>query len=146
MFDLVAAVERYPEFLPLCEALKVRNRAQEGNAQVVVADMTAGYGAIRETFRSRVRLDGEALTVDVSGVEGAAGPFRALENRWRFMPAPQGCDVEFFIHYEFKSRLLAMLVGRLFDRAFRRYAEAFETRAKVIYAARAVSAAPARAP
>jgi coenzyme Q-binding protein COQ10 len=146
MFDLVAAVERYPEFLPLCEALSVRGRAREGNGEVIVADMTVGYRAIRETFRSRVRLDPETLTVAAAGAEGAAGPFRALENRWRFKAAPKGCDVEFFIRYEFKSPFLALLVGRLFDRAFRRYAEAFERRAKVIYATPPAAATSARAP
>jgi coenzyme Q-binding protein COQ10 len=142
MFDLVADVERYPRFLPLCEALTVRSREREGaDRWVLVADMTAGYQAIRETFRSRVVLDAAALTVDVEGVPGSPGPFRTIENRWRFKPTPGGCDVEFSIAYEFKSIMLQMLVGALFDRAFRRYMRAFEERARQIYDAAAAASA-----
>jgi coenzyme Q-binding protein COQ10 len=133
MFDLVADVERYPEFLPLCEALAVQSRVREGGIDVVTADMTAGYRAIRETFRSRVRLDAERCEVSVAGVPGASGPFSRLDNRWQFRPAPGGCDVDFSIAYELKSMLLQMLVGALFDRAFRRYTEAFEDRAGAVY-------------
>lgn len=133
MFDLVADVERYPEFLPLCEALVVRSRETVGEVQVLVADMTAGYQAIRETFRSRVTLDPGAMSVDVEGVPNSPGPFRTIANRWRFKAAPGGCDVDFFIAYEFKSVMLQMLVGALFERAFRRYTTAFEDRARVIY-------------
>jgi coenzyme Q-binding protein COQ10 len=140
MFDLVADVERYPEFLPLCEALTVQERAREGDIDILVADMTAGYKAIRETFRSRVRLDAARLEVATAGVPGAMGPFSRLENRWQFRAAPGGCDVDFFIAYEFKSALLQMLVGSLFDRAFRRYTRAFEERAHVVYGAGDASA------
>jgi coenzyme Q-binding protein COQ10 len=148
MFDLVADVERYPEFLPLCEALTVRSRAREGEFEVITADMTAGYKAIRETFASRVRLDRTRLEVATAGVPGAMGPFSRLENRWQFRPARNGssgtpggadagagCEVDFFIAYELKSAMLQMLVGGLFDRAFRRYTEAFEARARAIYGA-----------
>ena len=142
MFDLVADVERYPQFLPLCEALSVQSRAQQANgAQVLVADMTAGYQAIRETFRSRVMLDPEALTVDVVGVPNSPGPFQSIENRWRFEPTPEGCEVAFSIAYEFKSTMLQMLVGALFDRAFRRYMRAFEERAHQIYGPAAAASA-----
>jgi coenzyme Q-binding protein COQ10 len=133
MFALVADVERYPEFLPLCEALEVRARGQEGDAQVLVADMTVGYGAIRETFTSRVTLDPARLTVQAKGEPGSPGPFSRLENRWEFRAAQGGCDVGFSIAYEFRSMLLQMLVGALFERAFRRYTRAFEERAEAIY-------------
>src|SRR5262245_11345981 len=96
MFDLVADVERYPLFLPLCEALAVRSRAQEGETEVLTADMTVGYKAIRETFRSRVRLDRAACEVAAAGVAGAMGPFSQLENRWQFRAAPGGCEVDFY--------------------------------------------------
>ena len=142
MFDLVADVERYPQFLPLCEALTVQSREQQrGGRWVLVADMTAGYQAIRETFRSRVILDAAALAVDVEGVPGSPGPFRTIENRWRFQAAPEGCEVEFSIAYEFKSMMLQMLVGALFDRAFRRYMRAFEERAHQIYGPAAAASA-----
>jgi coenzyme Q-binding protein COQ10 len=133
MFDLVADVERYPEFLPLCEALVVKRRAHEGDAEVVIADMTVGYKAIRETFTSRVVLRADVPEVVVEGATNSLGPFRKLDNRWHFRPAPGGCDIDFFIAYEFKSMMLQMLMGALFDRAFRRYTQAFEERARVIY-------------
>lgn len=140
MFDLVADVERYPEFLPLCEGLKVLGRGREGDVDVLTADMTAGYKAIRETFRSRVRLDVTRLEVAATGVPGAMGPFSRLDNRWRFRDLPGGCEVDFFIAYELRSAMLQMLVGALFDRAFRRYAEAFETRAREVYGVAAPAA------
>ncbi|MBO0764674.1 MAG: type II toxin-antitoxin system RatA family toxin, partial [Hyphomicrobiaceae bacterium] len=126
MFNLVADVERYPEFLPLCEALSVRSRAREGEFDILVADMTAGYKAIRETFTSRVRLDPARLDVAAAGVPGAMGPFAQLENRWQFRAVAGGCEVDFFIAYKLRSAMLEMLVGALFDRAFRRYTQAFE--------------------
>jgi coenzyme Q-binding protein COQ10 len=141
MFDLVADVERYPQFLPLCEALVVRSREATDGKDVLVADMTAGYQAIRETFRSRVTLDPAALTVDVEGVPNSPGPFSSIVNRWRFEPAPDGCEVSFFIAYEFKSMMLQMLVGALFERAFRRYMRAFEERAEQIYGRAAAASA-----
>jgi coenzyme Q-binding protein COQ10 len=133
MFELVADVERYPEFLPLCEALRVRRREREGDLEVLVADMTVGYKAIRETFTSRVQLDAGRCEVKAAGVPGAMGPFGQLENHWQFRPTPEGCDVDFFIAYELRSAMLQMLVGALFERAFRRYTEAFEERARQVY-------------
>jgi coenzyme Q-binding protein COQ10 len=137
MFDLVADVERYPEFLPLCEALAVKHRERQGDVDILIADMTVGYKAIRETFTSRVRLDRPRLEVAAAGVPGAMGPFSRLENRWQFRAAPGGCDVDFSIAYELRSAMLQMLVGALFDRAFRRYTEAFEERARAVYGAAA---------
>jgi coenzyme Q-binding protein COQ10 len=134
MFDLVADVERYPQFLPLCEALTVRKRERAGDKEVLIADMTVGYKAIRETFTSRVTVDPSLLLVHAGNVpEYPSGPFRRLENRWTFAPAAGGCDVEFSISYEFKSLLMQMLVGSLFDRVFRRYTQAFEERARAVY-------------
>jgi coenzyme Q-binding protein COQ10 len=134
MFDLVADVERYPEFLPLCEALIVRKRERAGDKDVLIADMTVGYKAIRETFTSRVTLDPARLEVHAAIVpDFPSGPFRRLDNRWGFAEAPGGCDVTFSIAYEFKSMLLEMLVGSLFDRVFRRYTLAFEERAQTVY-------------
>src|SRR5262249_36996292 len=103
MFDLVVDVERYPEFLPLCEGLTVLSRGRDGEADVLTADMTAGYKAIQETFRSRVRSDVARLEVAAAGVPGAMGPFSRLENRWQFREAAGGCEVDFFIAYELRS-------------------------------------------
>ena len=130
MFDLVADVESYPEFFPLCEALRVTSREQNGGLGILVAEMVVGYGAIRETITSRATLDPGKLTVAADLVEG---PFNKLENRWRFTAAPGGCDVHFAIDYEFSSFMLQMLVGAVFEQAFRRCTEAFETRARDVY-------------
>ena len=132
MFDLVADVEKYPRFLPLCEELRVRRRTNAGDngVETLVADMTVGYKAIRETFTSRVTLDRPRLRINVEYVDG---PFQYLENRWTFHEAPTGCEVEFFITYEFRSFALGMLMGTMFDRAFRRFSEAFERRADDVY-------------
>nr|WP_298104141.1 type II toxin-antitoxin system RatA family toxin [uncultured Shinella sp.] len=133
MYALVADVERYPEFLPLCEALNVRSRKERDGKELLVADMTVGYKAIRETFTTQVLLNGAERAIDVKYIDG---PFRYLDNRWRFEPLPDGgCSVHFFIDYEFKSRILGALMGSMFDRAFRMFTEAFEKRADAIYPA-----------
>jgi coenzyme Q-binding protein COQ10 len=131
MFDLVADVEHYPEFVPLCQSLSVRKRTGEGGKEVIVADMTVAYKLVRETFTSRVTLDRSNLEILVEYLEG---PFRRLNNRWRFRPVGERvCDVEFYIAYEFRSRTLGMLMGAVFDAAFRRFASAFEKRADHVY-------------
>lgn len=132
MFELVADVERYPEFVPLCRSLKVRQRSPAGEGvEVVVADMTISYKLVRESFRSRVTLDRPALRILVEYLEG---PFSHLENRWTFRPLGEGsCEVEFYIDYEFRSRTLGLLMGAMFEAAFRRFAHAFERRADQIY-------------
>lgn len=132
MLDLVADVERYPEFFPLCEALTVRSRREEGERTVLVAAMTVGYKAFRETITSRVTIDRATMTVAADLIDG---PFTQLANRWAFAPAPDGSDVRFSIAYEFKSFLLQMVVGAVFDQAFRRCTSAFEARARQVYGA-----------
>jgi coenzyme Q-binding protein COQ10 len=132
MFDLVADVERYPEFVPLCSSLKVRRRIEEPECVLIlIADMTVAYKVIRERFVSRVTLDRPNLQILVEYLEG---PFSHLENRWSFRPTGERtCEVRFFISYEFRSRMLGMLMGSMFDLAFRRFAAAFEHRADKIY-------------
>ena len=132
MFDLVADVEKYPQFVPLCQAMRVRRRTQGGEGiETVVAEMTVAYKVMRETFTSRVVLDRPNLQIFVDYLDG---PFSRMENRWDFHPvAEQMCDIEFFIAYEFRSRMLALLMGAMFETAFRRFAEAFERRADVVY-------------
>jgi coenzyme Q-binding protein COQ10 len=139
MFDLVAEVDAYPEFVPLCEELRVRRRVQSGEGiETLVAEMSVGYKAISERFTTRVTLDRPRLRILVEYVNG---PFSYLENRWSFLPAPGGSDVEFYITYEFKSRALGLLMGAVFDRAFRKFAEAFEERADVVYGRPAAASA-----
>lgn len=130
MFALVADVEKYPEFLPLCERLVVRSRKERDGRTVLVADMSIGYKAIRETFTTQVLLKPNERIIDVKYIDG---PFKYLSNIWGFEPASDGCFVRFFIDYEFKSRILATLMGSMFERAFRMFAEAFEKRADAIY-------------
>jgi coenzyme Q-binding protein COQ10 len=131
MFDLVADVEKYPEFLPLCEGLKVRRRAESGEGvETLVAEMKVGYKKIHETFTSRVTLDRTRLRILVEYVDG---PFSYLENRWSFRPAGGGCEIEFYIAYEFRSFALGLLMGAMFDKAFRTFVQAFEERADQIY-------------
>jgi coenzyme Q-binding protein COQ10 len=132
MFDLVADVERYPQFVPLCQALRVRKRTQDGDGkEVIVADMTVAYRFIRETFTSRVTLEPAKLEILVEYLEG---PFQQMNNRWNFRPVDdRGCDVEFFIAYEFRSRTLGALMGAMFETAFRRFSAAFERRADEVY-------------
>jgi len=135
MFDLVADVERYPEFVPLCQSLKVRQRTpRPDGTEIVVADMTVSFKLVKETFTSEVTLDRPNLKITVRYLRG---PFSNLENRWTFEPKGEGAsDVGFFIAYEFKSRMLAMLMGSMFDAAFARFSAAFEKRADVIYGKR----------
>ena len=132
MFDLVADVERYPEFVPLCNSLKIRQRTpQPDGTEVVICDMTVSFKLVREGFTSRVTLDRGNLKILV---EYLKGPFSNLENRWTFEPKSEtACDVGFYLAYEFKSRMLALLMGTMFDTAFQRFAAAFEKRADAVY-------------
>jgi coenzyme Q-binding protein COQ10 len=132
MFELVADVERYPEFVPLCKSLKIRQRMPKPDGtEVIVADMTVSFKLVRETFTSQVTPDRANLKILV---EYLRGPFSNLENRWTFEPkGDNACDVGFFLSYEFKSRMLALLMGTMFDTAFARFSAAFEKRADAIY-------------
>ncbi|UXN07403.1 type II toxin-antitoxin system RatA family toxin [Bartonella sp. HY761] len=132
MFDLVADVEKYPEFVPMCEALIIRQKREKDDKVLLVADMTAGYKLIRETFTSQVLLDRNQGIIDVKYIDG---PFKHLENRWTFSPqeSGEGCDVDFYMDYEFKNRMLTILVGSVFDMAFQKMTSAFEKRADEIY-------------
>jgi coenzyme Q-binding protein COQ10 len=138
MFDLVADIERYPEFVPLCRAMRVRRRMQSDDREVLIAEMTVAYKLIRESFTSRVTLDRERKTILVEYLDG---PFSRMENRWVFRAvdsqaaggAEATCEIEFFISYEFRSRTLGVLMGAVFDAAFRRFASAFEQRADAVF-------------
>lgn len=131
MFALVADVERYPEFLPLCEGLAVKTRREKGGKQMLLADMTVGYKAIRETFTSQVMLN---PANNIINVQYQDGPFKYLDNRWKFVETGENtCDVVFFIEYEFKSKMLGIVMGSMFETAFKRFTRAFEERADTIY-------------
>jgi coenzyme Q-binding protein COQ10 len=125
MFDLVAGVDRYPEFLPWCKAARITKR--EGD--VFYADLVIAFKVFRERFSSKVTLHPKTL-IDVEYING---PFRYLNNHWKFEPAPDGCIVDFYVDFEFRSRLLQNLIGLLFNEAVHRMVAAFETRAKQLY-------------
>jgi coenzyme Q-binding protein COQ10 len=137
MFALVCDVESYPQFLPLCEGMKIRRRTQTApGVDVLVAEMQVGFKAICERYTSRVTCDANKLEVRVEYIDG---PFRKLDNRWTFRdeaPGPDGKPrslVEFFIAYEFRSMALGLVMGAMFDKAFHKYADAFAKRADDIY-------------
>ena len=133
MFDLVADVERYPEFVPLCTALRVRSKRPQGEGRAtLIADMSVGYKMIRERFTSRVVLDKPRLRVVVEYIDG---PFSHMENIWTFRHDQDAARslVTFFIDYEFRSRFLGSMMGSMFDAAFHKFSEAFEKRAAAIY-------------
>jgi coenzyme Q-binding protein COQ10 len=132
MFDLVADVEKYPEFVPMCSDMRVRSETDKGDGiTVMVATMTVAYKMVRQSYTSRATLDKPNLKILVEYLDG---PFRRMQNRWTFHSKEEGvCEVEFFIDYEFGSRTLAMLMGAVFDTVFRRMAAAFEKRADEVY-------------
>ncbi|HWE79887.1 MAG TPA: type II toxin-antitoxin system RatA family toxin [Pseudolabrys sp.] len=132
MFDLVADVERYPEFVPLCAGMRVRSRTEKDEGVgVIVAVMTVAYKLIHQSFTSRATLDRDKLTILVEYLDG---PFSRMQNRWAFHPKTDtSCEIEFFIDYEFRSRAFGLLAGAVFDTVFRRMAVAFEKRADAVY-------------
>jgi coenzyme Q-binding protein COQ10 len=126
LYDLVADIERYPEFLPWCMAARIRKREE----RLVVADLVIGFKVFRERFTSRVELDPENSRIDVTYAEG---PFKHLNNHWVFNEHPSGCEIDFFVDFEFRSRLLQKAIEVLFSEAVRRMVGAFETRARALY-------------
>ena len=135
LFDLVADIERYPEFLPWCRAARIRKR--EGN--LVVADLVIGFRVFRERFTSRVRLDPEGRRIHVAYAEG---PFKYLNNHWVFEDHPEGCAIDFYVDFEFHSRVLQKVITTLFDEAVRRMVGAFEARARALYGSGDMAEAP----
>ncbi len=127
MFQLVADVGKYPEFLPWCAAAKVRSRTETE----IVADLTIGFKVWRESFTSRVSLDRPHKCI----VKYEHGPFRYLNNQWTFDPNPAGCRVSFFVDFEFRSRILQAAIGVVFNEAVRRMVNAFLKRARDVYGA-----------
>ena len=126
MYDLVADVGRYAEFLPWVIATRVRSDSDTE----MVADMVVGFKNLRERFTSRV----EKHRPDFLRVHYVDGPLRDLDNMWRFAPdGENGCTVDFSVEFAFKNRVFEVLAGQYFDRAFRRMVEAFEARAAVLY-------------
>jgi coenzyme Q-binding protein COQ10 len=126
LYDLVADVRSYPQFLPWCMAARIRHEDRHRLA----ADLIIGFQMFRERFTSHVDLDPEHLEIDVKYAEG---PFKYLTNKWRFLHHPDGCEIDFYVDFEFNSRLLQSVIETLFTEAVRRMVKAFEDRADDLY-------------
>ena len=125
LFDLVADVGRYPEFLPWCVGARVRSRTETQ----MIADLTIGFGPFRERFTSRVTLERPRCI----NVTYENGPFHYLTNHWLFEPAGTGCRIDFHVDFEFRSRVLKAAIGVVFAEAVHRMVSAFLRRASVVY-------------
>ncbi|MGY9047541.1 cyclase [Puniceibacterium antarcticum] len=130
MYDLVADVEDYPKFLPWCAAARVRSVTPEGNASVMLADLVISFKVFREKFGSRVTLFPEDMRIDTEYLDG---PFRYLKSNWAFHDIEGGCEVSFFVDFEFKNTMLQRIIGLVFNEAMQRIVRAFERRAKELY-------------
>ena len=131
MFTLVADVECYPQFLPGCRAMTVAGREKQGDVDILLADMLVGYKMFEELFKSRVTVDLRNMAIDIHYLQG---PFRHLDNNWRFRDLDGGgSEIDFYIDFELRSRGLGLLVGGLFEHVFVRMIDAFEARARRIY-------------
>ena len=126
LYALVADVAKYPEFLPWCLASRIRSREDDK----LVADLIIGFQMFKERFTSHVRLDEAAMTIHV---EYAEGPFKYLSNQWRFLEHPEGCEIDFYVDFEFNSRILQTVIESLFTEAVKRMVSAFEARADALY-------------
>ena len=125
MYAVVSDVERYPQFLPWVLALRILSRRDNG----LTAEMAVGYGALRERYTSDVRLDPDARTIDVVEIKG---PFKTLENHWRFTPKAEGCEIDFSVRFEFANRLLHSVAGHAFEKVLLKMTDAFEARAAAL--------------
>ncbi len=127
MYDLVADVERYPQFLPWCLGARLRSVREN----VLLSDLVVGFKGIRESFTTRVTLNPDRMRIDVAYLDG---PFKYLNNHWIFNETAGGsCEIDFFVDFEFRSRLLQKIMGLLFNEAVRRMVSAFEARAHDLY-------------
>ena len=130
LYDMVADIERYPEFIPWCQALRVRQRKVVEGQEIVDADMVVSFKVFRERFGSRVTLSPNEKNIEVEYLDG---PFKYLKNTWGFEPVEKGSNVHFFVDFEFKNVILQSTVGLVFGEAMQRIVGAFEHRAKELY-------------
>lgn len=132
MYDLVADVAAYPKFLPWCSAARIRSITPDGNTRVMLADLVISFKVFRERFGSRVTLhDADKKIV----TEYLDGPFKYLKSTWEFRDTDGGCEVSFFVDFEFKSAILQGVIGVVFNEAMHRIVRAFEKRAEALYGA-----------
>ncbi|MDC1411207.1 type II toxin-antitoxin system RatA family toxin [Amylibacter sp.] len=130
MYDLVADVETYPDFLPWCAATRIRKVTKDSHKTIIEADLIIAFKVFRERFGSRVTLKAEKFSIDVEYLDG---PFKFLNNHWIFRDVDGGCEADFFVDFEFKSRVLQALIGVVFNEAMQRIVKAFEMRADDLY-------------
>jgi coenzyme Q-binding protein COQ10 len=130
MYDLVADVAKYPQFLPWCAAARIRRTVPQGNATMMEADLVISFKVFRERFGSRVVLFPDDLKVDTEYLDG---PFKYMKSTWGFVDTEQGCDVSFFVDFEFKNAILQGIIGVVFNEAMHRIVRAFEKRAADLY-------------
>ena len=130
MYALVADVEQYPQFLPWCAAARVRRRTEQGDSEVMEADLVISFKVFRERFGSRVTLWPTQNKIDTEYVDG---PFRYMKSDWAFAPTETGCEVTFFVDFEFKNAILQGIIGVVFNEAMQRIVRAFERRAAELY-------------
>ena len=130
MYDLVADVETYPDFLPWCAATRIRKVTKDSHQTIIEADLIIAFKVFRERFGSRVTLKSEKFSIDVEYLDG---PFKYLNNHWIFRDVDGGCEADFFVDFEFKSRVLQALIGVVFNEAMQRIVKAFEMRADDLY-------------
>ncbi|WP_300018993.1 type II toxin-antitoxin system RatA family toxin [uncultured Roseobacter sp.] len=130
MYDLVADVGSYPEFLPWCSAARVKSVTPQDNAQVMEADLVISFKVFRERFTSRVVLMPDDKKIDTEYLDG---PFRYMKSNWAFRDVPEGCEVSFFVDFAFRNMILQRLIGVVFNEAMQRIVRAFETRAQALY-------------
>ena len=131
MYSLVADIENYSDFLPWCSAARILRRMDEGDHEVVAADLVISFKVFREKFGSRVVLWPQVLKIDT---EYLNGPFKHMVSNWSFKNNEDGCEVTFFVDFEFKSLLLQKIIGVVFNEAMHRVVRAFEKRAEDLYA------------
>ena len=137
MFDLVADVGSYPQFIPWTIATRVRSVEDKGDHRLMLADMVVGFKMFRERFLSRVELHDADMRIETAYVDG---PFKYLNSTWKFVDTDAGCEVRFHVEFEFKNRLLQGAAGLFFMDAMQRIVRAFETRADALYGGDAVTA------
>jgi coenzyme Q-binding protein COQ10 len=138
MYALIADIESYSQFLPWCEAARIRRRTPlpDGDGEVVEADLVISFKVFRERFGSRVTLRPDLRSIDVEYLDG---PFRYLNNHWEFAPTGEtACKVDFFVDFEFRSRTLQAIIGVVFNEAMQRIVRAFERRAEQLYGQRSL--------
>ena len=130
MYDLVADVESYPQFLPWTAAARIRSTREDGDAVIMLADLVISFKVFRERFGSKVRLYEEQGRIESDYLDG---PFKYLKSWWRFADCDGGCEVEFFVDFEFKNAILQGIIGVVFNEAMQRIVRAFEARAAALY-------------